>query len=235
MKCEKFRKNMILYLYGELDKKSAEELKDHIKKCPDCAREMEYTEKVFDLVEETKTEDIPDADWEKCWSRIDKKVSVLDKKREKYFDFFPKWAAAAAAFICILIIGFVIGRTTFIPGGDKITVAGESQDAFQLSLQEHFDSLKPLLIEYAHYGEDRDSNKVILDKKYVEELLIQNILLKRLAAEKNPDARQLLEDIELILREITNMDKNGTSSPLMIKEYINNQGILNAVDVRGMI
>jgi len=31
------------------------------------------------------------------------------------------------------------------------------------------------------------------------------------------------------------MDKNGTSDTLMIKEYINNQGILNAVEVRGMI
>ncbi len=235
MKCEEFRKNMILYLYGELDKKSAEELKNHIKKCPDCAKELEYTKRIFDLVEETKTEDIPEADWEKCWSRIDKKVSVPDKKREKYFEFFPKWAAAAAAIVCVLVIGFVIGRTTFIPGGDKITVTGGSEDTFQISLQEHFDSLKPLLIEYAHYSEDKDSNKVVLDKRYVEELLIQNILLKRLAAGKNPDDRQLLEDIELILREITNMDKNGTSNPLMIKEYINNQGILNAVDVRGMI
>ncbi len=233
MKCEKFRRNMILYLYGELDKRSAEELKDHIEKCSSCAREMKYTKKVFDLVEETKTEDIPEADWRKCWSRIDEKVSVPDRKREKHFDFIPKWAAAAAALVCVLIVGFVIGRTTLISGGDKIAVAG--QDAFQISLQEHFDSLKPLLIEYAHYSEDKDSGKIILDKKYVEELLIQNILLKRLAAEKNPDTRQLLEDIELILREITNMDKNGTSDPLMIKEYINNQGILNAVEVRGMI
>jgi len=235
MKCEKFRKNIILYLYGELDKKSTEKLKNHIKKCPDCAKEMEYTKKVFDLVEETKTEDIPDADWKKCWSRIDEKVSVPDKKKEKHFNFFPKWAAASAALVCVLIIGFIIGRTAFIPGRGIMTGAGESEDAFQISLQEHFESLKPLLIEYAHYREDKDSDKIILDKNYLEELLIQNILLKRLAAEKNPDTRQLLEDIELILREIKNMDKNGTSDPLMIKEYINNQGILGAVDVRGMI
>jgi len=226
---------MILFLYGELDKKSVAELKDHIEKCPDCAHEMEYTGKVFDLVEETKTEDIPDADWEKCWSRIDKKVSVPDKQRKTYINFFPKWAAAAAALVCVLIIGFVIGRTTFIPGGGDMTVAGESQDAFQISLQDYFDSLRPLLMEYAHLREDNGSDKLTLDKKYVEELLIQNILLKRLAGEKNPNDRQLLEDIELILREITNMDKNGTSNPLMIKEYINNQGILNAVEVRGMI
>ena len=235
MRCEKFRRNSILYLYGELDKKSAEELKDHIKKCPHCARELEYTKKVFDLVEETKEENIPDADWEKCWSLIDEKVAVADKQRKTYINFFPKWAAAAAALVCVLILGFIIGRITFAPGGDKMTVAGESEDASKISLQEHIDSLKPLLMEYAHLREGNGSDKVTLDKKYVEELLIQNILLKRLAAEKNPNDRQLLEDIELILREITNMDKNGTSDPLMIKEYINNQGILNAVEVRGMI
>jgi hypothetical protein len=85
-------------------------------------------------------------------------------------------------------------------------------------------------MEYAHYREDQGMERMTLDKKAVEDLLIQNILLKRLAAEKNPGARQILEDIELILREMANMEE-GTTTPLRIKDYINNQGLLSSIEV----
>ncbi|MFO7981001.1 MAG: zf-HC2 domain-containing protein [Candidatus Aminicenantes bacterium] len=229
MRCEKFKEQVILYLYGELDKKSSKELKNHVKKCPECAKELEYTQKIFELVKETEKGDIPEADWKKCWSHINEKISVPEKKTKRHFWHFPKWVYTTAALVCVLIIGIIIGRTAFTPGFKASPMAGETKGAFYLSLQEHFDDLKPLLMEYAHYREEKAT--AILDKKVVEDLLIQNILLKRLAAEKNPGARQLLEDIELILREMTNMDENGTATPLKIKEYINNQGLLNSMEV----
>ncbi|HZX10442.1 MAG TPA: zf-HC2 domain-containing protein, partial [Acidobacteriota bacterium] len=222
MRCEKFREKIILYLYGELGKKSSEELKNHIKNCPECAKELEYTQKLFELVEETQIEDIPEADWEKCWSHINEKISVPEKKTKRHFWHFPKWAYTTAALVCVLIIGIIIGRTAFTPGFKANPMAGETIGAFYLSLQEHFADLKPLLTEYAHYREDEGKGTVTLDRKVAEDLLIQNILLKRLAADKNPSARQLLEDIELVLREMTNMGENGTATPLKIKEYINN-------------
>ena len=230
MRCEKFKEQIILYLYGELDKKSSEELKNHIKNCPECAKELKYTRKIFELVEETEKEDIPEADWDKCWSRIDEKVSVSEKKRKEHFWFFPSWAVTAASLLFVLILGFIIGRTTFSPGSEVSPMPGETKGAFYLTLQQHFDDIKPLLMEYAHYREDKSQERMTLDKKAVEDLLIQNILLKRLAAEKNPGARQLLEDIELILREMANMEE-GTTTPLRIKDYINNQGLLSSIEV----
>jgi hypothetical protein len=231
MRCEKFKEKIILYLYDELDKKSSGELKNHVKKCPECAKELEYTQKLFELVEETQKEDIPDANWEKCWSRINEKVSAPQKKTKKHFWHFPKWAYTTAALVCVLIIGIIMGRRAFTPGFKANLTAGETKGVFYLSLQEHFDDLKPLLTEYAHYREDKGKGAVTLDRKVAEDLLIQNILLKRMAAEKNPTARQLLEDIELILREMTNMGENGTATPLKIKEYINNQGLLSSIEV----
>lgn len=231
MRCEKFKQQIILYLYGEMDKKSSEELKNHVKKCPECAKELEYTQKLFELVEEAEKEDIPEANWEKCWSHINEKITVPEKKTKRHFWRFPKWAFTTAALACVLIIGIIIGRTAFTPGFKPSPMAGETKGAFYLSLQEYFDDLKPLLTEYAHYREDRGKGTVTLDRKVAEDLLIQNILLKRLAADKNPSARQLLEDIELILREMTNMDENGTTTPLKIKEYINNQGLLSSIEV----
>jgi len=230
MRCKKFRKQIVLYLYDELDKKSSEALQNHIKKCPDCARELEYTRKVFDLVEENEKEDIPEANWEKCWGRIEKKVSGPPKIRKGLFQLFPKWVYTAAALVCVLILGIIIGRTTIHPGLEVSQMAEETKGAFYVSLQQHFDDLKPVLMEYAHYRDDKGQETVTLDKNLVEDLLIQNILLKRLAAEKNPNALQLLEDIELILREMTNMEE-GTATPLKIKKYINNQGLLNSMEV----
>jgi len=231
MRCKQFKNQMILCLYQELDKKKSEELKNHVKKCPECAKEWEYTQKVFELVKDTLKQDIPEADWEKCWSSIDEKISAPEKKRRNLFWFFPKWAYTAAALMCVLIIGFIIGRTTFAPGSDISSMTGETRGAFYMSLQEHFDDLKPLLMEVSHYREDKDKQTITLDKNLVGSLLVQNILLKRLASERNPNAHQLLEDIELILREITNMDEKGKGTLLRIRDFINSQELLSSIEV----
>ncbi|MBD3414668.1 MAG: hypothetical protein GF421_09600 [Candidatus Aminicenantes bacterium] len=231
MSCEKYQQQMILCLYKELDSESSKKLKNHIKKCPECAEEWGYTKRIFNLVEETKAEEIPEADWEKCWTRIDEKVPMSETRTKGFFWLFPKWAVTAAALLCVLVIGIYIGRTALSPGTELGSTAGSTKGAFYLSLQQHFDELKPLLMEYAHYREDQNGEIISADKKLVEDLLIQNILLKRRAAQEYPGAEQLLEDIGLILREITNMDEKGTTVPLRIKDFINHQRLLNSMEV----
>jgi hypothetical protein len=156
---------------------------------------------------------------------------MSENKTKGFFWLFPKWAVTASALLCVLIIGIYIGQTALSPGTELGSTAGSTKGAFYLSLQQHFDELKPLLMEYAHYREDQNGKIISADKKLVEDLLIQNILLKRRAAQENPGAEQLLEDIGLILREITNMDEKATTVPLRIKDFINHQGLLNSMEV----
>jgi hypothetical protein len=99
------------------------------------------------------------------------------------------------------------------------------------SLQDHFESLKPILVEYANYTESPENGKIAIDKRIVKSLIIQNILLKRLIAEEDPAMKEVLEDVDLVLREIANQEGDDAHSLSMIKELIQERGILYELEV----
>ena len=226
MACKKYREKIVLHLYGELGETDAKNLLAHIEECDECAEEFAYTKKVFQVIHETKTEDVPEANWEKCWNTID--VGIHGKERKKKsFLLYPRWAYASAAVIIVFALGFFFGRIAFFkPGkGNQVLLEG-SQSAMYPSIQEHFESLKPVLVEYANYTDSPDNGKITIDKKIIQSLIIQNILLKRMIAEEDPSLKEILEDVDLVLREIANQEGDDTLALTMIKELIQKRGIL---------
>ncbi len=100
-------------------------------------------------------------------------------------------------------------------------------------MKEHFESLKPVLAEYANYSPAEERNGTItVDKEILEGLLIQNYLLKRaIASQKNPALQELLEDVDLILREVTNLRKGDKPTLSLIKDTINQRDILFKMEI----
>ena len=230
MACKKFKEKIILHLYGELDQEDTEKLMRHVKECVECSEDLEYTKKVFHVLDKTKTEEVPEANWEKCWGTIDEKIQRKERKQKRYL-LFPKWAYASAALIIVFVVGLIIGRLVFHPV-QRISIPTEgTQSALYPSIQEHFESLKPVLVEYANYTASAEDGSITVDKDLIRNLIIQNILLKRMIAEKNPSVKQLLEDVDLVLREIANHEEDDTDSLSMIKELIQIRGILFELEV----
>jgi hypothetical protein len=231
MACKKYKEKIVLHLYGELGESDTKDLEAHIEGCADCAEEFAYTKKVFQVLDETKIEDVPEANWEKCWNTID--VGIQGKKREKKSFLLspPRWAYAAAALIMVFSIGFFFGRIAFLRPNKAGTVKLEgSQSAMYPSIQEHFESLKPVLVEYANYTPSPENGTITIDKKLVRSLIIQNILLKRLIAEEDPATKEILEDVDLVLREIANQEGDDTYTLSMIKDLIQERGILYDIE-----
>jgi len=77
MRCKKFKEKIILNLYGELPEREKSELEKHIKECAECARDLEYTKKVFKAVEYSKKAKIPEANWERAWQGISSTVEEI--------------------------------------------------------------------------------------------------------------------------------------------------------------
>ncbi len=230
MACKKFKEKIILNLYGELGEEETKKLMEHVKVCVECAEDFEYTKKVFHVLDETKAEKAPEANWERCWNTID--VEIHRKKRkEKRFLLFPKWAYVSAALIIVFGVGLFIGRLVLQPVESTSTPTESIQSALYPSIQEHFESLKPVLIEYANYTSSAEDGSITVDKDLIRNLIIQNILLKRMIAEKNPSVKQLLEDVDLVLREIANHEEEDHDSLSMIKELIQERGILFELEV----
>jgi hypothetical protein len=247
MKCKKCKENIVLMLYGELTEKDKSEVMDHIEVCPECAEEWESTKGVFVLLDETKEESIPEVDWDRCWSAIqtdivegpsEKRGRRREKEKEKEKRFFmrPGWVYAAASVVVIFVLGMFIGRFWLTSDVQTAAVssaqASGSSEYIKQSLNEHLETLKPLLVSYANYSAEENGREMMtLDKEIVKNLLIQNYLLKKLLVESDPSTAELLEDLDLVLREIKNMPNDDKWAQSQVKEFIHEREILFKMDV----
>lgn len=231
-KKHKYKEKIVLHLYGELGENEVKDLMAHIEGCADCAGELAYTQKVFQVLDETKTEDVPEANWEKCWNTIGVGIQGKERKKKSFLLAPPKWAYAAAALVIVFTVGFFFGRLAFIKPGKSSPIQLEgNQSAMYPSIQEHFESLKPVLVEYANYTASQENGTITIDKKIVQSLIIQNILLKRLIADEDPSMKEILEDVDLVLREIANQEGDDAHTLSMIRELIQERGILYEIEV----
>lgn len=235
MSCKKYEEKIVLSLYGELNEKEKEELEVHIKECASCAKDLAYTKEVFHVLDEAGKEEIPEAEWERSWQKIDIAIPAKPKKEKRLF-LFPRWAYAAASLAVVFILGIVFGRFWFFPGQPAGFPIEASENYLQYTLNEHFDELKPILIEYANYtSSEKGEESVIMDKEVAQNLILQNLLLKRIIAKTNPSAAQLLEDVDLVLREIANLRKEDKQTPSLIKDLIHQRGILFKMGIQKTI
>jgi len=226
MKCNKFRQNIVLDLYGELTAKDKSDLERHMAVCPGCAKDFAYSKNVFEALEEVDKEDIPEPQWDASWTKIDSAIKK-ESPRWKYFPVFPKWAYAAAGVLVIFFLGIFTGRLWIPTAIETVQTADTFQDDFQRTLSQHFEELKPVLLQMANYtAEENGNGTVLLDRQALQSLIIQNILLKSLIAGQNPTAEQILEDVELVLRELANMDEEDSRTKSMVKELIEEREIL---------
>lgn len=229
MKCKKFRQNIVLHLYDELTEKERADLKSHVQTCATCAREFADSQRVVHLLSEANAEPLPHPDWDKTWAEIQKSLQGQPAKSVT-LTLIPKWAYAVSALVVVFALGLFLGRNWLSspqPLGPDI-FSGES---LRLSLSQHFEDLQPILVEYANLpAQDQARHTVTIEKEIVRQLLIQNILLKRVLALKNPEAGQLLEDTEIVLREIANAEPKDPRTQSQIKQLIDERDILFMIE-----
>jgi len=230
MKCKKFKEKIILHLYGELNEKEGAELENHIKKCTECSQDFLYTKKVFKALDDAKEEE-PEADWEKCWQGID--THVPEKTRRKRSPFLsPQWVYAAATLLIVFVLGAIFGRYLFFPAQESSLQPVISQNSMDLALKEYFEEIKPILIEYANYtSSNGEETTIVLDKEVVNNLLIQNFLLKDIITKTNPSLVPFMEDLDIVLREVSNLKRGDIQTPSLIKELIHEREILFKMEI----
>ncbi len=229
MKCKKYKEKIVLYLYGEINESEKVEVETHVKECPACLEDLEYTKTVFKLVEDNK-EVAPEANWEKCWREIGAGTQV-EPRKQKSFLLAPRWVYAAAALLLVFVLGALIGRYWFFPSQESPLEPGITQGSMNLAMNEYIDEIKPILIEYANYTTPVEEETIVIDKEVVHNLLIQNLLLKDLIAKSDPSLIPFLEDLDIILKELSNMRRGDELTPSMIKELIHEREILFKIEI----
>jgi hypothetical protein len=219
MNCKIAREEIILDLYGELDAAAKASLEAHLEKCRSCAAARTETKRLFALLDEHAPVPAPPLDAEGIWRKVQAGIAKAESGRRLLP--FPgwRWAIAGASLALVLVAGIFLGRTWFSPAAVPKTDAGPS---FDQALAVHLDDAAPVLIDYIHAVENGKGKKALVEESAVRALLLQNFLLRQALVEQAPAAAELLDDLDLVFKEIV----SGGAKASAIRDLIRERNIL---------
>jgi len=236
MKCKHARRALVLDHYGELSAAEKTDLESHLRTCRACAAEKEENLRVFDLLEANPPEPVPVPDAERAWSRVEARLAPR-KAPVRGPAWGRQWSLAGATLVLVLVAGIFIGRSVFAPKSPIVETAAAAGTSWSAAatksvLAGHLDDLKPFLLDYANYSPGADSVRTVpVDQDILRALILQNILLRKALAKSDPAAADLLDDCDLILKEIINRDQPTGASPDAIRDLIRDRDVLFKLEI----
>ncbi len=238
MKCKHARQVLVLDYYGELSPAEKTELDAHVRSCRTCAAEREDTLRVFALLEANPPAPVPVPDTERVWGVVESRLAPAKSPQRRRAWAAPQWSLAGAALVLVLVAGIFIGRSVFAPqtptGLSSSAAAKTPRPAAALKpdLAGHLEDLKPLFLEYANYSPETASGRtVVVNEDLLRALMLQNILLRKALAKSDPAAADLLDDCDLILKEIINRNHPMAASPDAIRNLIRDRDVLFKLEI----
>ncbi len=246
MNCKDARQAIVLDHYGELDEDGKNRIEKHLRVCPACAVDREETRRVLALVSERGAVSVPKPDAERSWRMIRAGMRGAAPRRRPVFAPGLRWGLAGAGITLILIAGVLIGRfsltngpapgaistksavSTVPPGSSSILPAA----SFQPALATHLEDLRPVLLDFANsVSVGKPGAVVSMDERLLRGLMLQNLLLRRALNGNDPAATELLDDLDLVLKEIVNAKSPGGATSAQVRDLIKDRGILFRMQV----
>ncbi len=237
MNCKDARRAVVLDHYGELDGKDRILLEAHLRDCAACAADREETRRVLALVSERGSAAVPRLDSERSWRLVRAGMRGAARRRPVFAPGL-RWGLAGAGIMLVLIGGILIGRfglktgtgpapvsaKSAVPGGSPAALPAAS---FQPVLATHFEDLRPVLLDFANsVGSGKPGAVVSVDERLLRGLMLQNLLLRRALNGHDPAATDLLDDLDLVLKEIINAKSPGGATTAQVRGLIKDRGIL---------
>jgi hypothetical protein len=257
LNCKEFKGIVVdvLYNYDQLTEEDKRLFHAHLTTCPACAGEYEEMAGVLALMDQRDKPEMGEEFWDSYYLRLLEKMKESEEKEKnkiknkiwswlkKWWENFTfdiqrlRWVLYPAAALLLVVLGITIGRYLYLPpvpekGEELISSALPSERKFNPAVTDHFENLRPMLIDYANYtaeeNEASEEELVTVDKKTLKKLVLQNYLLKKIAARENDlSLKQLLVDLEMILLEISNIEPNSGRNETILRV----QDILDKSDI----
>lgn len=231
MKCKKTEKLALLVFYGEATPEEQRRLDNHVRNCPDCAAKVRNIREVIAKLKENISE-TPDFSWDESWKRINTVLKRRELKHNMRPRFLPVMSLKAALIVAVFCLGIFAGKLIFhrSPAG----ISGESDFSTNISslLGDHLGSVRISLLEFLNSPEMKDQSSLwIFEKKQTEQLVFQNrFLLSHLKDSVNPVLMDLLNDLDIILKEIANLSPDKPEYLGFIKSLLRESDIIFRVN-----
>ncbi len=192
--------DIVLHYYGE---ETSLEAAEHLSTCSECRGEAERLERVLNLVRIDYDE--PGEDFEEqTWSRLRWRLRGEQGKGRR------SWGAVAAV-AAVLIVAVLSGlwlsrpqtvRPDQIADTPNVTAPTPHRErVLVVVVNDHLDRTERVLLELTHLDAEGQVG-VESEQRSADSLVGANRLYRRIAADRDPKLRALLEEIEPILLEI---------------------------------
>lgn len=225
--CREYKELLPLALYPDSGDKEVREILEHAEKCESCRKELAELENMKIFINQRKRPEMSDQYWDELSEKIDARIDEDEEQKKNNIISLKKFVYPVTA-AALVMIGISIGR--YFPGESEliqnsaqplplpVNNTGGSSAQLTPAVSRHFDSLTPLLLECTNYQQKGD---ITLDRKDVRNLLLENRILKQIVAKQNNlTEKQLLDELEIILMELSN------SSPKEAGNIVKESGII---------
>lgn len=233
--------NLIVdYFFNELDDIQRNEFEKHLAKCEDCRNYSEAFASTAPLIKRQKRikpeSEMLDLYYQALKAKYPKrkKFSVRTKELLDFLIFKPSFPIRIAEATVLIMIGLFIGRTTLwkaepvqqITNGNSYVTTHVSEMILNHYLQE----TEMILLDVVNTSPDED-DQILLSLAQLAQYgnLLQKTSLCRAEARETNDEKllSLIDDIELILLEICNIEKQTLTEKVNeICEQINKSNLL---------
>ena len=221
---------MVLAAYGEADPEGRHRLDLHLRHCPDCAARYRALREDLARISEN-TAEVPEFDWEGSGNHIHAVLTGRIEKRtgsRRVFGMPLKTAAAVGIFCLGVLAGWwAFHSPVFEKGGD----AALSGQIFSL-LDRHLGNVRLSFLEYANFQNPADRPALfVFEQNQARHLLFQNrLLISHFQQSENQELLGLLDNLNFILQEISNLSREKTESLTFIRSLLRDSDILYRID-----
>jgi hypothetical protein len=241
MNCKQARQAIVFDHYDDLNPAAKAALEAHLLGCESCAADRDETRAVLDLVSAHRPAEVPAFDPEKSWRAVRDGIAGPVRAGRTAAAPWRRFAPAAAGLAVVLAAGILIGRFALKPGpgpvpgtaaelgngAGAVTSPSPIAELVRPMLASHIEDMRPLLLDFAHAVNGGAPGSVVpVDERLLRGLLFQNLLLRRALDGGDPAATDLLDDLDLVLKEIINGQGPDGASPAQVRGLIDERGIL---------
>lgn len=209
MSCKNIQEQLIDYIDGNLDQKTHQKIEAHLNDCKNCTIVLQELQTVFDAIEETSTQELPDISLQTSFEEvlrkekealITPKVISLTKNTKNY----SKTILQIAATIALVISGYFYGKLeNTATSSQKIAVLEKEKHQMKqtmtISLIENESASKRL--QAVNYAEEFDKPGNDILNALINKMHYDDHINVRLAA---AEALAKFSDSEMVRKALIN-------------------------------
>lgn len=248
MNCKQVEKNLWRFLDSALSEAEANEFASHLERCEICTQEVQAYQLILREAATLEKAAAPDHLWQGISETLDstprpwwqRAVTSATGWLSDFTDrLLPAPAFKIAGALALLIFGIFIGRY-FLPGVEdkpqlarntNVAVPADSPQLQQVSYraENYIEKSKVLFLGVVNADkEEIRSSDWSSERKMAQGLVKEAAFLKdNLSDKKNARVKQLVEELEMILLEIANMERQDDLENIeLIRSGIDREGLL---------